>query len=167
MRSQGNLLFQCLLNLLQSNHGPGLELKSARHSCALPAITIPCRVIGTFYFAKTGTLYSAATQLESAEIKFFSGAILRFSIKLEQTRTGPVVAQFKFHLLLPASRTVKMVRIHLNNPNGHDPLRVLRCRLHIDQRQPHVPFPVTPSLLLLDLVCRSIEPDLGAGNLTP
>lgn len=69
--------------------------------------------------------------------------------------------EFEFHIYLPDTRRVKMVRIHLNATASHDPLKVARCHMHIDDGDAHVPFPVLNPRLILHLICEHLEPDFG------
>jgi hypothetical protein len=81
---------------------------------------------------------------------------------MERQQRGWSVSRFQFHLLLPRERKINMIRIHLNPQSWHDPLRVPRCHFHIGDSRAHVPFPIMPPLLMLDLMCTDIEADMGA-----
>jgi hypothetical protein len=100
-------------------------------------------------------------ELACPEVEFSDGGRLLFSIHLEESRRGWVVGQFKFELHLPSSRNINMVRIELNSQASHDPLRVPRCHLHVDDSQAHIPFPIMNPRLILSLICEHIEPDFG------
>ena len=79
---------------------------------------------------------------------------------MEQEQGGWLVKRFKFHLHL-ARRSINMVRIHLNQEGGHDPLNVPRCHFHIGDSKAHIPFPIMSPRLTLHLLCEYVEPDLG------
>jgi len=105
-------------------------------------------------------------ELECPSVQFVSESRLEFKIRLEPNPPGWRVRQFMFHLNLPARRAVTMVRIHLNHQQGHDPVSVPRCHLHIgrgaEPGKAHIRFPVMSPLLMLHLICEVIEPDFAA-----
>jgi hypothetical protein len=93
-------------------------------------------------------------ELACAEVEFSSEARLDFNIEMERQQRGWSVSRFRFHLFLPRDRKINMIRIHLNPQSVRDPLRVPRCHFHIGDSRAHVPFPIMPPLLMLDLICR-------------
>jgi hypothetical protein len=93
-------------------------------------------------------------------VQFVSAAELDFQIDLEERQEGWLVKRFKFHLHL-TGRRVQMVRIHLNERAGHDPVMVPRCHFHIDDSGAHIPFPIMSPRLMVHLICEHLEPDLG------
>jgi hypothetical protein len=107
------------------------------------------------------TLDGGINQLACPEVRFSSGAVLTFDIKLEKRQRGWLVRQFRFHVRLPRERNIRMVRIHLNAGSWHDPRTVPRCHLHIDNSRAHIPFPVTDPRLMLHIICEHVEPGLG------
>jgi hypothetical protein len=100
-------------------------------------------------------------ELACTTAEFSSGARLEFNIEIEPQQRGWLVKRFKFHLFLSSNRKINMVRIHLNPQSVRDPLRVPRCHLHIGASHAHVPFPIMPPLLMLDLICTDLEADVG------
>ncbi len=107
------------------------------------------------------TVLGGLNELACDDAKFSSGARLQFNIQLEQEQRGWLVRRFRFHLHLPQTRSIKMVRIHLNPETWHDPVAVPRCHMHIGNSQAHVPFPVMDPRLILHLICEHLEPDIG------
>jgi hypothetical protein len=103
-----------------------------------------------------GGLYELACD----EVEFRSDSKLGFNIQMEQEQRGWLVKRFKFHLHF-AGRSVNMVRIHLNQEGGNDPLTVPRCHFHLADSRAHIPFPIMSPRLMLHLLCEHIEPDLG------
>jgi hypothetical protein len=99
-------------------------------------------------------------ELACDEIEFRSDSKLGFNIQMEQEQRGWLVKRFKFHLHL-AGRSIDMVRIHLNQEGGHDPLTVPRCHFHLADSRAHIPFPIMSPRLMLHLLCEHIEPDVG------
>jgi len=99
-------------------------------------------------------------EIECPAAEFRSDSRLNFKIELEGLQEGWLIRRFWFHLHL-AGRTIKMVRIHLNEKVGHDPLRVPRCHFHLDDSKAHIPFPIMPPRLMVHLICEHMEPDLG------
>jgi hypothetical protein len=93
--------------------------------------------------------------------EFADGGRLLFDIQLEESQRGWLVKRFRFHLHLPPSRNIKMVRIHLNPETWHDPVRIPRCHLHVGDSSAHIPFPIMNPRLILSLICEHIEPDFG------
>jgi hypothetical protein len=108
------------------------------------------------------TVQGGLVELACLGAKFSDDGRLEFNIQLEQEQQGWLVKRFRFHLRLPSSRNIRMVRIHLNPETWHDPLTVPRCHLHIDDSQAHVPFPIMNPRLVLHLICEHIAPDFGA-----
>ena len=101
------------------------------------------------------TVTGGLNELACPEVQFSSGARLNFNIQLQQEQGGWLIRRFRFHVHLPKSRSIKMVRIHLNGDQWHDPLVVPRCHMHIDRSNAHVPFPVMDPRLILDFICRN------------
>jgi hypothetical protein len=93
-------------------------------------------------------------------VEFSSESKLEFKIEVGKRQEGWLIRRFQFSLYL-AERRIKMVRIHLNERLGHDPVRVPRCHLHLDNSNAHIPFPVMSPRLMVHLICEHIEPDLG------
>lgn len=99
-------------------------------------------------------------ELACDAVRFASGSILDFNIRMKKLQTGWRITQFKFHLRLPAARKISMVRVHLNVEGTRDALVIPRCHLHIGGgKRAHVPFPIMSPRLTLQLVCDVIEPD--------
>jgi hypothetical protein len=94
------------------------------------------------------------------EVEFRSESRLSFKVQMEREGAGWSVRRFKFHLHL-AERSINMVRIHLNQDIGHDPLNVPRCHFHIGDSRAHIPFPIMSPRLMLHLICEHIEADVG------
>jgi hypothetical protein len=92
--------------------------------------------------------------------EFASDAGLSFEI-VGQEQRGWLIRRFEFHLRLPSSRTIRMVRIELNTQSSHDPLKVPRCHFHIGDSEAHIPFPIMDPRLILHLICEHVEPDLA------
>ena len=99
-------------------------------------------------------------QLVCPAVEFWSDSKLNFKIELEELQQGWLVKRFQFHLHL-SGRSIQMVRIHLNENVGHDPLTVPRCHFHIGNSKAHIPFPIMSPRLMVHLICEHIEPDLG------
>jgi hypothetical protein len=93
-------------------------------------------------------------------VDFLSNSRLAFDLQMEQQQAGWLVKRFRFSLTL-VKRPIKTVRIHLNAGVGHDPVKVSRCHLHIDNSNPHIPFPIMNPRLLVHFICEHIEPHLG------
>lgn len=93
-------------------------------------------------------------------VEFTSDSRLDFKLDLEQRQQGWFLRRYRFHLHLPGRR-IPMVRIHLNEQVGHDPVRIPRCHFHIGDSQAHIPFPIMSPRLMVNLICEHIEPDLG------
>lgn len=110
------------------------------------------------------TLEEGQNQLACPEVRFSSGARLTFDILVKETQRGWLVRQFRFHINLPRTRSIKMLRIHLNAGTSRDPLTIPRCHLHVDKSHAHVPFPIMDPRLMLYILCEHLEPDLGADN---
>jgi len=89
-------------------------------------------------------------ELVCPSVQFRSDSELNFQIDLEERQEGWLVKRFKFHLHLPGRR-VLMVRIHLNERVGHDPVTVPRCHFHIDDSSAHIPFPIISPRLMVAL----------------
>jgi hypothetical protein len=103
----------------------------------------------------------ALNELKCPGAEFADGGRLLFDIQLEDSQRGWLLKRFRFHLHLPPSRSIGMVRIHLNPKIWHDPLRIPRCHLHVGDSGAHVPFPIMHPRLILSLICEHIEPDFG------
>ena len=99
-------------------------------------------------------------ELVCENVEFHSESRLNFNIRMVHERVGWLVKQFKFDLHL-RGRDINMLRIHLNQTVGYDPLRVPRCHFHIGDSEAHIPFPIMSPRLMLHLICEHIEPDLG------
>jgi hypothetical protein len=97
------------------------------------------------------TVAGGLQEIVCPEVGFLSEARLDFKIQLTEHQKGWLVRHFQFHLRLPPSRNIKMVRIHLNEQAGFDPLRIPRCHLHVGDSAAHVPFPVMEPRLLVHL----------------
>jgi hypothetical protein len=108
------------------------------------------------------TVQAGINELACPEAEFPSGARLEFRIQLEEEQRGWLVKRFRFHLRLPRSRGLNMIRIHLNAEPSRDQLAVPRCHMHISGSRAHVPFPIMDPRLILDLIFELVEPDLGA-----
>jgi hypothetical protein len=93
-------------------------------------------------------------------VAFSSDSSLNFKLELEAEQRGWLIKRFKFSLHL-VGRNIKMVRIHLNDRIGHDPVRIPRCHLHIDDSVAHIPFPIMNPRLMVHVICEHLEPDLG------
>jgi hypothetical protein len=100
-------------------------------------------------------------ELTCTGAEFDDGGRLLFDIQLERSQRGWLVKRFRFHLHLPPSRSIKMLRIHLNSEAWHDPVRIPRCHLHVGDSDAHIPFPIMNPRLILSLICEHIEPDFG------
>lgn len=100
-------------------------------------------------------------ELTCQEAEFSDGGQLLFQIQLQESRLGWLVKRFKFHLQLPSSRNINMVRIELNSEASYDPLKVPRCHVHIGDSGAHIPFPIMNPRLILCLICEHIEPDFS------
>jgi hypothetical protein len=113
------------------------------------------------------TVQGGLNELTCGGAEFSDGARLVFSIQLEKSQQGWQVKRFKFHLHLPPTRNIGMVRIHLNPGTWHDPVKIPRCHLHVGDSGAHIPFPIMNPRLILSLICEHIEPDFGipAGRL--
>lgn len=107
------------------------------------------------------TVEGGLNELTCPEAEFADGGRLLFDIQLEKSQRGWLVKRFRFHLHVPPSRTIGMVRIHLNPETWHDPVRIPRCHLHVGDSQAHIPFPIMNPRLILSLICEHIEPDFG------
>lgn len=104
------------------------------------------------------TIPGGINELTCPSVDFLSDARLDFKIQFEENQRGWFVKQFQFHV--PAPRSIRMVRIHLNAATVRDPLAVPRCHMHVDGKA-HVPFPIMNPRLILYLICEHIEPDFG------
>lgn len=109
---------------------------------------------------RLATLEGGLQELACDEVEFRSDSKLSFHIQMESEQRGWLVKRFKFHLHL-VGRRINMVRIHLNQAGGRDPLIVPRCHFHLADSQAHIPFPIMSPRLMLHLLCEHIEPDLG------
>jgi hypothetical protein len=110
---------------------------------------------------KLRTTQGGLEELTCPGAEFASGGRLVFDIQLENTQRGWLVKRFRFHVALPPSRNIHMVRIHLNRETLHDPLRIPRYHLHVGDSAAHIPFPIMNPRLILSLICEYIEPDFG------
>jgi hypothetical protein len=99
-------------------------------------------------------------QLVCPGVEFLSDSRLNFKIEMEELQQGWILKRFQFHLHL-LGRSIRMVRIHLNQQAGYDPLMIPRCHLHIGDSKAHIPFPIMSPRLMVHLICEHIEPDLG------
>lgn len=108
------------------------------------------------------TVERGLNELKCQGAEFADGGRLLFDIQLEERQRGWLVKRFRFHLHLPPSRSIKMVRIHLNQGTWHDPLRIPRCHLHVGDSGAHIPFPIMNPRPILSLICEHVEPDFGA-----
>ena len=99
-------------------------------------------------------------ELVCPAVEFKSDSKLDVKLDLEERQQGWLVRRFQFHLHL-SGRRIPMLRIHLNEQVGHDPVRVPRCHFHIGDSQAHIPFPIMSPRLMVNLICEHIEPDLG------
>ena len=93
-------------------------------------------------------------------VEFSSDSVLDFNLHLSPSQMGWRLRDFDFHLAI-AKRRGQHVRIHLTAKGAYDPLRVPRCHIHVDNSEPHIPFPIINPRLTLHLVCEHIEPALG------
>jgi len=109
------------------------------------------------------TLEGGLNELKCPGADFVDGGRLLFDIQVEDSQRGWLVKRFRFHLHLPPSRTIGMVRIHLNPGPLHDPVRIPRCHLHVGDSEAHIPFPIMNPRLILSLACEYIAPDFGVG----
>jgi hypothetical protein len=100
-------------------------------------------------------------QLTCPTVEFFSDSTLAFEILLERLQRGWLMKRFKFDLHLSGRRGIRMIRIHLNEKVGHDPVKVPRCHFHIGDSKAHIPFPIMSPRLIVHLICEHIEPDVG------
>ena len=107
------------------------------------------------------TIGGGVSELACPQAEFSSGSRLTFKVQAAEEQRGWLVKRFQFHLHLPATRRIRMVRIHLNEISSHDPLAVPRCHMHIADSEAHVPFPIMDPRLILYLICEHIEPDFG------
>lgn len=103
---------------------------------------------------------NSSQELLCPGVEFRSNSKLDFKLDLEERQQGWLVRRFQFHLHL-SGRHIPMIRIHLNERVGHDPVRVPRCHIHIGDSQAHIPFPIMSPRLMVHLICEHIEPDLG------
>jgi hypothetical protein len=112
------------------------------------------------------TLPGGVQALVSRGVEFTSESHLDFSVQMNQQQVGWRMIRFRFHLHLPPTRGVNMVRIHLDPEPRREPLRIPRCHLHIGGgRRSHVPFPIMSPLLTLHTICEVIEPDIGVDQI--
>lgn len=110
------------------------------------------------------TQKSAINDLRSAVVEFASGSKLEFNIQVEKSQDGWMIVSYEFHLSLPQSRAVKMVRLHLNRAASHRPLHIPRCHMHVGDSEAHVPIPAMTPLMLLHLICEILEPDISLAS---
>jgi hypothetical protein len=107
------------------------------------------------------TVSGGVQELACPSVEFSSGAWLEFYIKIEPQRRGWLVKEFEFNLFRPRERKINMILIHLNAQSSLNPRRVPRCHLRIGDCPAHIPFPIMPPLLMLDLICTDLEADVG------
>lgn len=112
------------------------------------------------YCPRLETHEGGLQELVCEEVEFRSDSSLKFNVQMEQVQAGWLVKRFRYHLHLPG-RSISMVRIHLNQEVGHDPLNVPRCHFHIGDSRAHIPFPIMSPRLMLHLICEHIELDVG------
>jgi hypothetical protein len=120
---------------------PADLLRKLRHYLAQQADRR--RLKRTYDGPKLAMVESGRQELVCDEVEFRSESRLSFHIQLSGRRVG-------------------MVRIHLNENHGPDPMTVPRCHLHIDSSNPHIPFPTMSCRSILHILCECIEPDLCA-----
>jgi hypothetical protein len=109
---------------------------------------------------RLNTIEGGFQELVCEEIEFQTDSRLSFRILMEPNQTGWLVKRFEFDLYL-ARRSINMIRIHLNQEAGRDPLRVPRCHFHVGNSKAHIPFPIMSPRLMLPLICEDIEADVG------
>jgi len=137
---------------------PGTLRRQLRHYLAEQANR--ARLKQTYDVPRLSTLEGGLQELVCEEIQFRSDSRLSFNIQIEQVQGGWLVTRFKFHLHL-ANRRINMLRVHLNQESGYDPLNVPRCHFHIGDSKAHIPFPLMSPRLTLYLLCEHVEPDVG------
>jgi hypothetical protein len=93
----------------------------------------------TYEAPRLSLIEGGLQELVCEEVEFRSNSTLSFRIQLEQQQGGWLVRRFRFHLQF-AGRRVNMVRIHLNEASGYDPLNVPRCHFHVGDSRAHIPF---------------------------
>jgi hypothetical protein len=114
----------------------------------------------TYDLPRSVTRPGDVTEVICDGVEFASDSLLSFSVLLESSQQGWLLTEFEFHLALQGRR-VGHVRIHLTRTGAHDPLRVPRCHIHIDNSDPHIPFPIMNPRLTVHLMCEHIEPEIG------
>jgi hypothetical protein len=149
--------YQSSLSLMMVDHR-GMLRRQLRYY--LLEQTIHGRLKKTCDVPRLDTHMGGLQELVCEEVEFRSDSRLSFIVEMEQEQTGWLVKRFKFHLHL-ARRSINMIRIHLNQEVGHDPLTVPRCHFHIGDSKAHIPFPIMSPRLMLHLICEHIEVDLG------
>jgi len=125
------------LALMLVDH-PGTLRLQLRHYLAEQANN--GRLKQTYNVPRLDTHEGGLQELVCEDVEFRSDSRLNFNVEMEREQTGWLVKRFKFHLHL-ARRRINMVRIHLNQEVGHDPLNVPRCHFHIGDSKAHIPFP--------------------------
>lgn len=148
---------QSSLSLVAVDH-PGILLRQLRHYLGVQADRR--RLKQSYNAPPLDTQAGGLQELVCEEIEFQSDSRLAFNVQMIQEQAGWLVTRFRFHLHF-AGRSIKMVRIHLNQEVGHDPLKVPRCHFHIGDSKAHIPFPIMNPRLMLHLICEHIEVDLG------
>lgn len=150
--------WQSGLSLMMVDH-PGTLRRQLRHYLAEQA---NCRRLKQTYddVPRLEAQSGGFQELVCDEVEFWSDSRLTFNVQMEREQTGWLIKRFKFHLHL-ARRSINMIRIHLNQDAGYDPLNVPRCHFHIGDSRAHIPFPTMSPRLMLHLLCEQIEPDLG------
>lgn len=137
---------------------PGTLLRQLRHYLAEQANR--GRLNRTYDVPRLDALEDGLQELVCEDVEFRSDSSLNFNVLLEREQAGWLVKRFEFHLHF-ARRSINMVRIHLNQDRGRDPLTVPRCHFHIGDSNAHIPFPIMSPRLMLHLICEHIEADVG------
>jgi len=149
--------YQSSLSLMMVDH-PGTLRRQLRHYLAEQANH--GRLKQTYDVPRLDTRVGGLQELVCEEVEFRSDSRLSFNVLMEPKQTGWFVKRFEFDLHL-AGRSINMIRIHLNQEAGHDPLTVPRCHFHICNSKAHIPFPIMNPRLMLHLICEHIEVDVG------
>ena len=149
--------YQSSLSLMILEHPSKLRLQ-LRHYLAEQ--TNHGKLKRTYDELRLETHVGGLQELVCEEVEFQSDSKLSFNVEMERRQTGWFVKRFKFHLHL-VRRSINMIRIHLNQEIGRDPLIVPRCHFHIGDSRAHIPFPIMSPRLMLHLICEHIEVDLG------
>jgi hypothetical protein len=148
---------EAILAQMMVDH-PATLLRQLRHYLAEQA---NCGKLNQTYDAPRLESHEGGLQeLVCEDVEFRSDSSLNFNVLLEREQAGWLVKRFEFHLHF-ARRSINMVRIHLNQDRGRDPLTVPRCHFHIGDSNAHIPFPIMSPRLMLHLICEHIEADVG------